>query len=89
MGAMTTLTPPLRLGFRPILERRLDRLAEALLRPAGAPEIDFALPRGEPALTAPDSISWRIFKNPVALFIGGVAAVILELAEPAVRTGVW
>jgi uncharacterized protein (DUF2236 family) len=25
----------------------------------------------------------------VTLFIGGVAAVILELAEPAVRTGVW
>jgi len=24
-----------------------------------------------------------------ALFIGGVAAVIMELAEPRVRTGVW
>jgi uncharacterized protein (DUF2236 family) len=34
-------------------------------------------------------VSWWIFKNPVTLFIGGVAAVILELAEPAVRTGVW
>ena len=28
-------------------------------------------------------------ENPVSLFIGGVAAVILELAEPGVRTGVW
>ncbi len=28
-------------------------------------------------------------KNPVALFVGGTAAVILELAEPAVRAGVW
>jgi uncharacterized protein (DUF2236 family) len=37
----------------------------------------------------PDSISWQVFKNPVALFVGGVAAVILELAEPRVRTGVW
>ncbi len=37
----------------------------------------------------PDSVSWRVFKNPVALFVGGVAAVILELADPAVRTGVW
>jgi uncharacterized protein (DUF2236 family) len=36
-----------------------------------------------------DSLSWRIFKNPLALLIGGIAAVILELAEPAVRTGVW
>jgi uncharacterized protein (DUF2236 family) len=46
-------------------------------------------PAGEAALVPPDSVSWRIFKNPVTLFIGGVAAVILELAEPAVRTGVW
>jgi uncharacterized protein (DUF2236 family) len=28
-------------------------------------------------------------KNPIALFVGGTAAVILELAEPAVRAGVW
>ena len=37
----------------------------------------------------PDSVAWRVFKNPVALFVGGVAAVILELAEPRVRAGVW
>jgi uncharacterized protein (DUF2236 family) len=49
----------------------------------------FVEPAGEPALVPPDSVSWRIFNNPVTLFIGGVAAVILELAEPAVRTGVW
>jgi ER-bound oxygenase mpaB/B'/Rubber oxygenase, catalytic domain len=30
-----------------------------------------------------------VFKNPVALFTGGVAAVLMELAEPRVRTGVW
>jgi uncharacterized protein (DUF2236 family) len=29
-----------------------------------------------------------VFKNPL-LFIGGVAAVIIELAEPRVRTSVW
>jgi len=52
-------------------------------------EFDFSEPRGEPALIPPDSVSWRIFKNPVSLFIGGVAAVILELAEPSVRAGVW
>jgi uncharacterized protein (DUF2236 family) len=34
-------------------------------------------------------VSWRIFKNPVTLFIGGVTAVLLELAEPRVRTGIW
>jgi uncharacterized protein (DUF2236 family) len=50
---------------------------------------DFLRPVGEAALVSPDSISWRVFKNPVSPFIGGVAAVIMELAEPRVRTGVW
>lgn len=51
--------------------------------------IDFAAPKGAPALIAPDSLTWRVMKNPVALLVGGIAAVILELAEPRVRTGVW
>ena len=38
---------------------------------------------------SPNSVSWRVFKNPVSLFIGGVTAVIMEFAEPRVRTGVW
>jgi uncharacterized protein (DUF2236 family) len=67
----------------------IDAAARGLIQPPGRPAVDFAQPKGEPALVSPDSVSWRIFKNPVALFIGGVAAVILELAEPAVRTGVW
>ncbi len=61
----------------------------ARARPARLPAIDFSMPRGEPALAAPDSVSWRVFKNPVALFVGGVTAVLLELAEPRVRSGVW
>ncbi|MGE0596856.1 MAG: oxygenase MpaB family protein [Hyphomonadaceae bacterium] len=57
--------------------------------PAGVRPVDFAAPRGAAALFAPDSVTWRIMKNPVSLMIGGVAAVLLELAEPRVRTGVW
>ena len=60
-----------------------------MFRLAAFDKARFVEPAGEPALVPPDSVSWRIFKNPVTLFIGGVAAVILELAEPAVRTGVW
>jgi uncharacterized protein (DUF2236 family) len=71
------------------LQRRLDAAACALLNPQNGRAIDFTRPLGEAALFTPDSLSWRIFKNPVALLIGGIAAVILELAEPAVRTGVW
>ncbi len=53
------------------------------------PAIDFTQPAGEAALAAADSVSWQVFKNPVSLFIGGTAAVLLELAEPRVRSGVW
>ncbi|RZJ25901.1 MAG: DUF2236 domain-containing protein, partial [Brevundimonas sp.] len=63
-------------------------MAGDLMRADGM-SVDFATPAGAPALAAPDSVSWRIFKNPVSLFIGGVAAVLLELAEPKVRSGVW
>ncbi|MGN6551763.1 MAG: oxygenase MpaB family protein, partial [Pararhizobium sp.] len=81
-------------GFRPILLpqpilRQVDGFAEAFLRPPAGREIDFSEPRGEPALAAPESLSWIIFKNPISLFIGGVAGVLLELAEPQVRDGVW
>ena len=68
------------------IERRLEMLC------CGLPDtgrVDFSTPVGEAALIPAQSVSWRVFKNPVTMFIGGVAAVILELAEPRVRTGVW
>jgi uncharacterized protein (DUF2236 family) len=71
------------------LQRRLEAAAKNFLEPGNGYSIDFERPAGEPALAAPDSISWRVFKNPLALFVGGVAAVILELAEPRIRMGVW
>jgi uncharacterized protein (DUF2236 family) len=49
----------------------------------------FLHPVGEAALVSPDSVAWRVFKNPLSLFIDGVAAVIMELAEPRVRSGMW
>jgi uncharacterized protein (DUF2236 family) len=69
--------------------RSLDAAAGVLLNPHSTPKIDFARPVGEPALLPYSSVSWRVFKNPVALFIGGVAAVILELAHPLVRAAIW
>jgi uncharacterized protein (DUF2236 family) len=70
------------------LRQKVERAARAMLESDGA-RPDFASPAGEAALLPANSMSWRIFKNPVALFVGGIAAVILELAEPRVRTGVW
>ena len=67
----------------------VGRMLNAYAGAGGLPAIDFTQPAGEPALASPESISWRVFKNPVSLFIGGTAAVLLELAEPRVRSGVW
>lgn len=52
-------------------------------------KVDFRNPPGAPAFTEPDSVSWRVFKNPVALGVGGVAAVLLEFADARIRSGVW
>lgn len=71
------------------LQRQVERLATAMLSPPGFPPVDFGEPAGESALAPPDSVSWAVFKNPVTMFVGGVAAVLLELAEPRVRHGVW
>ncbi len=71
------------------IEKRLDQAAAVYLKDDRLSAIDFSEPFGESAFSGPDSVSWRIFKNPVSLFIGGVAAVILEFAEPRVRSGVW
>jgi uncharacterized protein (DUF2236 family) len=69
-----------------------ERFLKSVAHFAGArraPAFDFATPAGEPALAPSDGVAWRVFKNPVALFVGGVTAVVLELAEPRVRSGVW
>lgn len=62
---------------------------QELMKPPPGMAFDFSQPAGEPALSPADGVSWRIFANPIALFVGGVTAVLLELAEPSVRSGVW
>jgi uncharacterized protein (DUF2236 family) len=72
------------------MSRNLDRLLrDTITPPPGMPVVDFTAPARAAALFAPDSVTWRVMKNPVALMVGGIAGVILELAEPRVRTGVW
>jgi uncharacterized protein (DUF2236 family) len=71
------------------LHSSLEAATRALFDPGDRSSIDFLRPAGEAALVSPESVSWRVFKNPLSLFIGGVTAVIMELAEPRVRTGIW
>jgi uncharacterized protein (DUF2236 family) len=72
-----------------LLQRYLNGAVDALLSGAPGRHNNFAGPLLEEALLPASSLSWRVLKNPIALFVGGTAAVILELAEPAVRAGVW
>ncbi|RAK56297.1 hypothetical protein DJ017_10030 [Phenylobacterium soli] len=51
--------------------------------------VNYLEPKGDLGFYGPDSMAWRVHANPIALAVGGIAAVILELAEPRVRTGVW
>jgi len=81
VNAPIVLPWPLRSG--------LEAATRALFDLGDQSSTDFLRPAGEAALVPPDSVSWRVFKNPLSLFIGGVAAVIMELAEPRVRSGVW
>jgi uncharacterized protein (DUF2236 family) len=71
------------------LQAQVEAAARVFLQPEDTPSVDFGTPIGEAALAAPDSVAWQVFRNPLSLFIGGVAAVVLEFAEPAVRSGVW
>jgi uncharacterized protein (DUF2236 family) len=71
------------------LQSSLEAATRVLFESVDHPSVDFSQPAGGTALVSPNSVSWRVFKNPLSLFIGGVTAVIMELAEPRVRTGVW
>lgn len=71
------------------VQHKVDAFARNFLQPAKGPTIDFAVPAGAEALVSADSVSWRVFKSPIALFIGGITAVLLEMGEPRVRDGVW
>ena len=69
--------------------RELDAAVRRLSEPAGMPTIRYEEPAGDPGIFGPDSMAWRVNRNGGTLFIGGIAAVLLELAEPRVRSGVW
>src|SRR5262249_26028150 len=70
------------------LQNRLEEAARGYFDAPGL-SLDFRQPAGAAALFAPTSVAGRVMKPRVALTIGAIAAVILELPEPRVRTGVW
>jgi uncharacterized protein (DUF2236 family) len=69
--------------------RQLEEAVRGLSDPPGLPAVDYDNPIGDPGISGPDSVAWRVHRNGATLFIGGVSAVLLELAEPRIRSGVW
>lgn len=53
------------------------------------PPFDYSQPPDAAALLHPGSVAWRVYKNQIALAVGGVAAVLMEFADPRIRSGVW
>ncbi|MFY9476602.1 MAG: hypothetical protein WAQ08_02860 [Aquabacterium sp.] len=49
------------------LQRPVERFARGFIQPPGRPPVDFSAPAGAPSLLPSDSLSLRIFKNPLAL----------------------
>jgi uncharacterized protein (DUF2236 family) len=48
----------------------------------------FGGPAGDPGLTGPGSMSWRINSDIAAITIGGLGAIVLEIMHPSVMAGV-
>ena len=48
----------------------------------------YAGPAGDPGLVGPGSVSWEVHRDPASVFIGGVAAIIMEILHPSVMAGV-
>lgn len=71
------------------MQKTLASAQTRFFETAAGGRLNFHEPKGDPGFYGPDSMAWKVHANPVALAIGGVAAVILELAEPRVRSGVW
>ena len=81
---------PNRVSFLDAALARLEGIVASLTElPGGSQRINYLEPAGDPGIFGPASVTWRVLSNPASVFIGGVTAVLFELAEPNIRSGVW
>ena len=67
-----------------------QRVVKDLFRQTGRhdePHI-FGGPPGDPGLTGPDSMSWRINSDVASVVIAGMGAIVMEILHPSVMAGV-
>ncbi|MEM6913329.1 MAG: oxygenase MpaB family protein [Pseudomonadota bacterium] len=74
--------------YRPLSAYAEGQLAQFLYADGQDRDL-FTHPRGEEALVPAGGLVSKIYSNPLTLYIGGITAVLMELAEPRVRHGVW
>ncbi|MEO1659166.1 MAG: oxygenase MpaB family protein [Pseudomonadota bacterium] len=74
--------------YRPVSAYAEGQLAQFLYADGQGSEL-FTGPEGESALVPGGGLVSEIYSNPLTLYIGGITAVLMELAEPRVRHGVW
>ena len=83
---------PLQLpGFKlvpgPMRERLRNWVINVLSRDAPAPDYD--LPKGDPGLFGPESVTWKIHADFPGMMAGGLGALMLQSLHPLALAGVW
>ena len=72
---------------RPARERLRTWVIDVLSRDAPAP--DYALPKGDPGLFGPDTVTWKIHADFPSMMAGGLGALMLQSLHPLALAGVW
>lgn len=72
----------------PIFNQARKSLARAYTPIDPAYLVDYLNPAGDPGDFGPDSVTWRIFANPLVFMIGAFPAVVMQMAEEGVGQGV-
>lgn len=72
----------------PPAQRMLRHQVLAVLRHDG-PSPDYDLPKGDPGLFGPGSVTWKIHADFPSMMAGGLAALMLQALHPLALAGVW
>lgn len=79
--------PGLKVLPRPA-RRLLRRQVLAVLSHDG-PTPDYDLPKGDPGLFGPHSVTWKVHADFPSMMSGGLAALMLQALHPLALAGVW
>lgn len=72
----STIYPP---GF---LKKYFTEVINDSLGTSQITNLDFSAPEGEEAVLSPDSISWRVFRNPLTNYLGAMCGLAMLMTEP-------